>query len=214
MKIFRNRWVLAILAILLWVGSQAGFYIMKFGGPGDGHAEEDAHLRGAPGNAPKTLSWNFVTPAIDELRQELAKRLSEVAVREKELEDYHNRLSAERGELEKLKNDLGQIRDQLEKRRAEFFATILEVKEGEEKNLKTLAATYTTLTPAAALAIFREMDDDAVVRILAFMKPDPVGQILEEMARTRDGDGTLAARAAAISNKLRLKFKKREEENS
>ncbi|MGH8021181.1 MAG: MotE family protein, partial [Opitutaceae bacterium] len=84
----------------------------------------------------------------------------------------------------------------------------------EQKNLKTLAATYTTLSPAAALAIFKEMDDETVVKILAFMKPDPVGLILEEMALTKDGEGTLAGRAADISNKLRLKRLERAEENT
>ncbi len=43
-----------------------------------------------------------------------------------------------------------------------------------------------------------------VVKILAFMKPEPVGNILGMMAQTKDGDGTLASRAATLSYKLRL----------
>jgi flagellar motility protein MotE (MotC chaperone) len=207
MNMLRNPWILAVLAVVLGVGAQAAFFVVKLGGMAGGHGEEEEHAgpTHTPTYAPPTLSWNFVTPAIDELGTELRTRVAAVERREKELEDYQRRLEAERAELEKLKIDLDEIRKGLEARRDAFMATVLEVKEGEEKNLKTLAATYTTLTPPAALAIFREMDDDTVVKILAFMKPDPVGQILEEMARTRDGDATLAPRAAAISNKLRLK---------
>jgi hypothetical protein len=60
------------------------------------------------------------------------------------------------------------------------------------------------MQPDGALAIFREMDDEMVVKILAFMKPGQVGPILELMAQTQDGEGTLAGRAAALSYKLRL----------
>ena len=36
------------------------------------------------------------------------------------------------------------------------------------------------------------------------MKPDQVRPLLEEMAQTKDGEGSLAGRAAALSYKLRL----------
>jgi flagellar motility protein MotE (MotC chaperone) len=116
-------------------------------------------------------------------------------------------LKAERSEIEKLKRDIEIMRDDL----TNIFTN---VHVSEQKNLKTLAATYTNLSPTAALAIFQEMDDEMVVKILAFMKPDPVSQILEEMARTRDGDGTLAGRAANLSNRLRLLRQAAADENT
>jgi hypothetical protein len=48
------------------------------------------------------------------------------------------------------------------------------------------------------------MDDTTVVKILSLMKSDVVGPIFEEMAGTNGPEGTLAKRAAALSDKLRL----------
>jgi len=74
----------------------------------------------------------------------------------------------------------------------------------ESKNLRSLAQTYTNLTPKAAVSIFREMDDATAVKILSLMKPDVVGPIFEEMANNAYGDSSLARRAAILSDKLRL----------
>ena len=48
------------------------------------------------------------------------------------------------------------------------------------------------------------MDDVMVVKILSMMKPDVVAPIFEEMSRTIGADGTLARRAALLSDRLRL----------
>jgi len=41
------------------------------------------------------------------------------------------------------------------------------------------------------------------VKVLALMKPDKVGEVLQEMS-TQDKDDTLTKRAARISDRLRL----------
>lgn len=196
MKILRSPWALAILALVFGLGTQAGVLAWRLGFVGGSH-EKHPEASPPPAQVPETLAWSFLTPEIERLRGELHSRLEGVALRERELEDYDNRLKAERAELEKLKVDI-------EQKRTLLSTSFIAIEAGEQKNLKTLAATYTNLSPAAALAIFKEMDDEMVVKVLSFMKPDPVGQILEEMARTREGEGTLAGRAAVISNKLRL----------
>jgi flagellar motility protein MotE (MotC chaperone) len=81
---------------------------------------------------------------------------------------------------------------------------LIEVTADESKNLRTLASTYTSLTPKAAVTILREMDDTTAVKILSLMKPDVVGPIFEEMARNAATDAPLARRAAQLSEKLRL----------
>ena len=43
-----------------------------------------------------------------------------------------------------------------------------------------------------------------VVKILSLMKPDIVAPIFEQMSRTATADGTLARRAAGLSDRLRL----------
>lgn len=200
-KLFGSTWVLSVLALILGLGTQAGVIAWRLN---SSHVEEE-HAAGP--KPPETLVWTFLSPEIENLKQELRSRVEALASRERELQDYEVRLRAERAEIEKLKRDI-------ESRRAELSASITEVQALEQKNLKNLAATYSNLTPAAALAIFEQMDDEMVVKILAFMKPDPVGQILEEMARTKEGEGTLAGRAAVISNKLRLLRQVRAEEKT
>lgn len=190
-KLLRNPWLIAVLAIVLGVGTQA-FVLMRMAHPPE--PEVDPHAAPEP---PKFVDWSFITPEIEAMRTELKDRLAAVEVRENELRDYELRLKAERAEIEKIKREVDRMRATVEN-------TITSVETVEQKNLKTLAATYTNMTPGAVLAIFREMDDDTVTKILSYMKPDPVGQILEEMARTKEGEGTLAGRAAVISNKLRL----------
>jgi flagellar motility protein MotE (MotC chaperone) len=192
-KIVQSPWLIVLLGIVLGLGTEAGLFISKINGL-KSPQPLDLELAGGPDR----IQWSFLTPALDEMRLELESRMEQASARESELDEYAMRLEAERSEIEKLKNDL-------ESMRTELTDTFFEIQSIEEKNLKTLAATYTGLSPTAALAIFREMDDEMVVKILAFMKPEPVGNILEEMTKTMDGDQSMAARAASISNKLRLK---------
>lgn len=191
-KILRNPWLIAVIAVVLGVGTQAYVLQMRLA-----KAAEPKVDPNAPPEPPKFVDWSFITPEIEAMRTELKDRLAAVEARENDLREYELRLKAERAEIEKIKREVDRMRASVE-------TTITEVQTTEQKNLKTLAATYTNMTPVAVLAIFQKMDDDTVVKILAFMKPDPVGQILEEMARTKEGEGTLAGRAAVISNKLRL----------
>jgi flagellar motility protein MotE (MotC chaperone) len=77
----------------------------------------------------------------------------------------------------------------------------VEIKADEIPNLKRLAKSYATMTPAGAAAILREMEDNAVVKILVVMKDTENGPILEAMGRQGPADAT---RAAALTEKLRL----------
>ena len=83
MNTLRNPWVVAILAVLFGVGTQAGYFFIKFGGHGDSTRENPVP---PPTYAPRTISWNFITPAVGELQAELEQRLAAVTEREKELE--------------------------------------------------------------------------------------------------------------------------------
>lgn len=88
--------------------------------------------------------------------------------------------------------------------RRDIASRVIEINADEAKNLRMLSQTYTSLSPRAVVAIFKEMDDITVVKILSLMKPDVVGPIFEEMSRTAGTDGPLARRAAILSEKLRL----------
>jgi flagellar motility protein MotE (MotC chaperone) len=143
--------------------------------------------------------WNFKTQAVDEMIAELKKTRANLDQEAKEAAILKTQIAAERAELEKVQKGIVAMREELEKR-------IIEVQEPELKNLKTLANTYSTMKPPAAVAILREMDENTVVKMLSLMKADQVAPILGEMPKAPDrpGEETMARRAARISDKLRL----------
>lgn len=143
--------------------------------------------------------WNFNGDAVNQLISDLNSGREKLAAEEKNLVTL-------RAQLESEKAELGKLRGELEAMRAEIDERVLEIQEGELKNLKTLGQTYSAMNPGAAVAIFREMDENMVVKILAVMKVDRTGPILGEMSKVQDkpGEESMAKRAARISDKLRL----------
>jgi flagellar motility protein MotE (MotC chaperone) len=145
----------------------------------------------------KVQSWDFWTIEIENLSNELKEERAA-------LQKRSNALDQRAAQLESEGKALGQIRTDIERLRKEIGDRLIAVNADEAKNLRTLAQTYTNLTPKAAVAILREMDDLSAVKILSLMKPDVVAHLFEEMSRTSGPDGTLARRAALLSDKLRL----------
>jgi flagellar motility protein MotE (MotC chaperone) len=145
----------------------------------------------------KTQGWDFWTIEIDNLAAELKGEKERLRKQTEQLDLRAARLNAEQQELEK-------IRTELERMRKEISLRVIEINADEMKNLKTLATTYANLSPRAAVAIIKELDDNTAVKILSLMKPDTVSPIFEEMSRTAAVDGTLARRVAQLSEKLRL----------
>jgi flagellar motility protein MotE (MotC chaperone) len=143
----------------------------------------------------KEKGWDFWTLAIDNLTSELKEEKARLRQQAEQLDQRTARLAAERQELDKLRLDLEATRHEIDER-------VIAIGADESRNLRTLSQTYTNLTPHAAVAIIREMDDTTVVKILSLMKPDVVGAIFEEMASGTDT--SLAKRAANLSEKIRL----------
>jgi flagellar motility protein MotE (MotC chaperone) len=191
----RSTWFLAILAIVLGIGTTTGVLIMKkdqlLGSPS---AKTDAKMP-LPANAPR--DWVFWTDEINKLAANLKEEREGLDEREKELEQFEKRLTGEREELRK-------VRTELEGMRREVTDNIPKIEASEKQNVKNLAKTYSAMKPQDAVAVMRELDDSSIVKILASMKADVVGTIFQEMAKAKDADGTLAARAAHLSEQLRL----------
>ena len=141
--------------------------------------------------------WDFWTIEIENLANELRDERARLR-HESELIDQR------RAQLENEQQQLATVRTDLEGMRADITRRVIELTTDESKNIRTLAQTYSNLTPTGAVAVLRELDDNTVVKILSQMKPDVVAPIFEEMSHTPDGDSTLAKRAAALSDKLRL----------
>lgn len=145
----------------------------------------------------KARGWDFWTIEIDNLANELQDQKTKLKKTSDELAQRAALLSSEEKELTK-------VRESLEKLRKDITDRVSEVRADESKNLRTLAQTYSALTPKAAVAILREMDDATVVKILSLMKIDVVGGIFEEMAKTPSSDGGLSRRAAILSERIRV----------
>lgn len=146
----------------------------------------------------KEKGWDFWTIEIENLSNELKEERAKLRKQADGLEQREMRLAAERKELDTM-------RAEIEALRKEIANQVITIRDDEAKNLRALSQTYTNLTPRAAVAIFREMDDQTAVKILFLMKPDVVGPIFEEMSKTSGTDGSpLSRRAAILSEKLRL----------
>ena len=146
----------------------------------------------------KEKGWDFWTIEMENLSNELKEERARMRKQIDTLEQREARLASERKELAAMRAEIEGIRQ-------EIVEQVITIRDDEAKNLRALSQTYTNLTPRAAVAILREMDDMTAVKILFLMKADVVGPIFEEMRKTSGVDGTpLARRAALLSEKLRL----------
>ena len=190
----KSVWFLIVLGLLLGAATTVGVVTLN----------KDAILTTlkinepnppGPANAPR--DWILRSGEIDKLAADLKQEKAALEDRRKELDQSESRLASEREEIRK-------IRAEVDAMRREVTENIPKVQMAERQNIKSLAKTYSTMKPMDAVTVLRELDDQTVVKILASMKADVVGAIFQEMTRAKDNDGTLAARAAHLSDGLRL----------
>ncbi|WP_404423664.1 MotE family protein [Nibricoccus sp. IMCC34717] len=141
--------------------------------------------------------WDFWTIEIEELANELRDMKAVVRKKEEEVLAREQRFAAEKAELNKQRQQIEALRDEIARK-------IIEVQGDEAKSLKSLANTYSAMTPKALIPILREMDDTTVVKIFSLMKTEVVSAIFEEFGRQAATDTVLARRVAVISDKFRL----------
>ncbi len=139
-------------------------------------------------------SWNFRNPEIEQLIADLNREKETLALRRQELNDYAARLATERQEV-------NQVMTNVTKLQREFDLGVTRVRTEETANLKKLAKVYAAMTPEGASAIFKEMEDEQVVKILLFMKEAETAPVLECLAKLGELE---AKRAAQLSERLRL----------
>jgi len=193
-KLASNPIVVLAIALLLGVGTGLGMF-WKAARPLIAAAK--ATKAKVVDEAKPEAPWGFWTIEIENLASELKDQKAVVKKREDELTQREERLNAERQELTKQ-------RQQLEALRSEISGRITTIQSDEMKNLKSLVATYSSLTPKATLTIFKEMDDTMVVKLLALMKTDTVSPLFEEMSKQAATDPAMGKRVATLSEKLRL----------
>lgn len=201
MKNGPSIWLIALLAVVLHLGTCAGIIYLRW--------EAILHpeiARKSKIELPRQM-WSFRSDVVDQLIAELKAERERLTAREKDLAATSARVQAERAELDGVRSGIEAMKLELEQ-------TITEVKAGEAGNLRSLAKTYSALSPTATVAIFGELDDQTVVKILSLMRADKVAPILEAMTRSQVEGESLAKRAAHLSDMLRLLRTKKEEAQS
>jgi flagellar motility protein MotE (MotC chaperone) len=164
----------------------------------DSHVKRTMAVRATQNsNELKKRGWDFWTIEMENLATELRENQDRLKKYEAELNQREVRLESSRHELEKERADLTALQAEISKR-------VVEISTDEIVNLKQLAQLYSNLPPVNAVGIFREMDDATAVKILSLMKADIVGPIFEQMSKTGGAEGSMAKRAAQLSDKLRL----------
>ena len=192
MKILQSVWFMAITGLILnfltvgFVFYKHNDELLKFG-----LQRYEATLDG------RAYFWDFRTREIETLVLHLKLEENDIRIKKSSLLEIENRVNAEKEALVKLRKGIETYREELSD-------LIVKIEKSEEKNLKSLATTYTNISPQAAVKILSRMDDTLVVKILSLMKPDGVGPIFEQMASTQGESGPMAKRAALLSEKLRL----------
>jgi flagellar motility protein MotE (MotC chaperone) len=153
----------------------------------------------------RVQGWDFWTIEVSNLQAELRDQKLANDKKSERLAQSEKQLANERSEIERTRNEKKKMQDDLDTRMHEVKAGQIEIKAEELVNLKALASTYTGLTATAATAILKEMDDVTVVKLLSLMKKAKVIEIFQEMTITPTPDGgTLAKRAAVLSDKMRM----------
>ena len=196
MKKLTSPLVAAILGVVLGLGTGL-FTFYRAAKVAYDHAVSLVPHKDKLINEERERGWNFWTIEIESLANELKEEREHVRKQSEQIDRREAQLASERLELNKVRTELEGVRQ-------EIASKIIEINADESKNIRTLAQTYANLPPKAAVAIIREMDDRTVVKILSAMKSDGVTAIFEEMSHTPAPDGSLAKRAAILSDQLRL----------
>jgi flagellar motility protein MotE (MotC chaperone) len=133
---------------------------------------------------------------VEQLAAELRREQEDLKRKESDLRRLQLQIQAEREALNQVTQRVAQVQ-------MEFDQSVVRLKEEELPNLKKLTRMYASMSPEALSAIFKELDDATVARILALMKEDQSAQLLEFMAK----EGELQAkRVGALSELLRRTF--------
>lgn len=189
-KILQSIWMAGVLGMLAYAATTA--LVLR----PDKLSAQRLSLQAAAAEKTEKIepSWAFKNPEVDELLADLRIQREALKVREKELNDLASRLAAERQEI-------GTITQRVVTMQGEMDQTFTHIQEEEVLNLRRLAKVYATMSPEGAAKVMLESQDDAVVKILTFVKDSETASILESMAK----DGSSAARRVAqISDRLRL----------
>ena len=190
MKILQNSLVSSLVGLLLYVVVT----VLVWKVPAhivEGEPAQEEILAKAKQAVP---SWDFQSQEADLLIEELRTEKAALAKREKDLQDFAERLNAERLEINVVTQAVHQLQAQVE-------ASIVRINAEEAVNIKKLSRTYAAMSPEGAAPILKEMEEPTLIKILAVMKETETAPILEAMSKLGADE---AKRVARITERLRF----------
>lgn len=191
-KILRSFWFFGLMALCL----DLGVLIFIFLKPRDDFVEKRPRCERLEVKE-VVHNWNYQTEQIHSLVASLENQIKKLANKEKSIMELEGRVNAEKEELEKLSSDLEEFREKI-------YSEIISIESSEQRRLKSLASTYSSISPESASIVFEEMDEQLVVKILSFMDSESVGRIFETMTQKSSNKNSLLLKVASLSDKLRL----------
>jgi flagellar motility protein MotE (MotC chaperone) len=209
-----SLWGPILVAILLGIATSAAVLYWRW--PAIGSQIENLPAISKTRITTQSKDWDYYTGEVENLMKELSEEKTAYEKKTKDLAAVEMRIETEKKELLRSREELLRLRGEIEKMRDDLSLRTTEIQDTEKTNIRNLARTYSNMKPPEAVAIFVEMPDDNIAKLLASMKNDVVAKILGEMAKTRNPKATpetiasgaepatLASRAASISEKLRL----------
>jgi flagellar motility protein MotE (MotC chaperone) len=147
----------------------------------------------APKMAEDDPSWKFHNPDIDQWVSQIKDERDALAVREQQLKEWEARLAAESREISAVTQAVSRTQEAFDKR-------VLLFKDAEKDNAKKQLKVIADMSPDGAAAMFKEMPDDEVAKLLYVMKPDVSGAILDAMSKL---GSVPAKRAATLTQRLK-----------
>jgi flagellar motility protein MotE (MotC chaperone) len=187
-KILQAPWVVPLLGSLVYLATT--FVLISPQRLGAARREQQVETAHLPSLDP---SWNFRNPEFDQLVNELRREKEALKVREQELKALEARLQSERQEISLITQSVVRLQK-------EFDQNVVRLKDEEVPSFRKLAKLHSTMSPEGAANLLREMPDEDVVKILAFMKVDEASAILDTLGRLGK---TEAKRVAVLTEKMR-----------
>jgi flagellar motility protein MotE (MotC chaperone) len=183
-RILQSFWLTALVGCLLYLGTT--LVVIR-----PDHFETVPMV---PSNRSATddPSWKFKNPELDQWITQTKDETERLVLREQQLKEWQSRLDAERQEIATVTQTVARLQ-------ADFDKNVIRFRTQEMDNVKHQVKLIAAMTPAGAAAMFNEMGDDDVVRILFIMKADVASAILDTMSKLGKED---ARRAAALTSRL------------
>lgn len=145
----------------------------------------------------KLKVWDKQVKDFAGLLAQLKSTKDQQEIREQQLNAFEDQLKNEREALNVLKQSIEILQAELERR-------LVKVQESEVKNLKTLAESYTNMTPESVAKIFEESEETSVIKIMHFLPPETLGAILQVMSKEISKDEKAGAKINHLLESFRL----------